>query len=318
MRQVHFAWNLEGIKGSRHPRLLQSFHQPNSVHEDLKLLSDKDIGGFSNARIEWVAPCQENWNGFLRFSGDISTRLPPDDPAIMRSGYAAFRTHDMPPTLFGKSLWNIDPYAFLAMRIKSDGRSYLVNLQTDGLVPTDIHQHRLFATRPGEWETVIFKWNDFVRTNHGFPVEPQSELLRQKVKSIGIGLTDRVEGPFEICVEKIWATNEYDGVGIEPLPEHGRKNIEDLLQNEQEKIKHQDAANITPSAAAINSKTTTNSESILRNKKGERIFWQNDGKLSEWESRWKSNRDKIVWPSWPKEEERRSNSGRPRTSGTKL
>ncbi|KAG4222190.1 hypothetical protein PC116_g29335, partial [Phytophthora cactorum] len=79
--------------------------------------------------------------------------------------------------------------------------------QTDSLVPTDLHQHRLFAKRPGEWETVLIKWNDFVRTNHGFVVEPQTEILRQKVKSIGVGLTDRVPGPFDLCIERIWATN---------------------------------------------------------------------------------------------------------------
>jgi NADH dehydrogenase [ubiquinone] 1 alpha subcomplex assembly factor 1 len=109
--------------------------------------------------------------------------------------------------LFGKSLWDIDPWAYLALRIKSDGRAYFVNVQTDSVEPTDIHQHRLFAKRPGEWETVLINWNEFVRTNHGHVVEPQSEMLRQKVNSIGIGLTDRVPGPFELCVERIWASN---------------------------------------------------------------------------------------------------------------
>lgn len=46
-----------------------------------------------------------------------------------------------------------------------------------------------------------------MRTNHGFVVEPQTELLRQRVHSVGIGLTDRVEGPFELCIERVWATN---------------------------------------------------------------------------------------------------------------
>lgn len=53
----------------------------------------------------------------------------------------------------------------------------------------------------------MIAWNDFVRTNHGFVVEPQAEMLRQKVRTIGIGLTDRVPGPFELCIERIWATN---------------------------------------------------------------------------------------------------------------
>ncbi|KAJ2995487.1 hypothetical protein NUW58_g1258 [Xylaria curta] len=99
-------------------------------------------------------------------------------------------------------------YTYLALRIRSDGRSYLVNVQTESVVPTDLHQHRLFAKRPGEWETVLIKWNDFVRTNHGFVVEPQTEMLRQKVRTLGIGLTDRVPGSFNLCIERIWATND--------------------------------------------------------------------------------------------------------------
>ncbi|RHZ43169.1 uncharacterized protein CDV56_101304 [Aspergillus thermomutatus] len=38
-------------------------------------------------------------------------------------------------------------------------------------------------------------------------VEPQTSLLRQRVKSIGIGLTDRVEGPYDLRIHRIWATN---------------------------------------------------------------------------------------------------------------
>jgi NADH dehydrogenase [ubiquinone] 1 alpha subcomplex assembly factor 1 len=178
-------------------------------------MSDVDIGGSSTANLDWIpsqsssdpgAPAQAP-KGYAKFHGTISTKLPKDRLDIQRTGYAAWRTQDRRPTLFGHSLWNIDSYAYLALRVKSDGRSYLVNVQTESVVPTDLHQHRLFTKRPGEWETILIKWNDFVRTNHGFVVEPQTEILRQKVRSIGLGLTDRVPGPYELCIERIWATN---------------------------------------------------------------------------------------------------------------
>ena len=185
-------------------------------------MSDVDIGGFSTAHLDWErsslhppgppTPPQASRSagyGYARFHGSISVELPQGRPNIERSGYAAWRTLDRPSTMFGKTLWNIDPYAYLALRVKSDGRSYLINVQTESVVPTDIHQHRLFTKRPGEWETVLIKWNDFVRTNHGFVVEPQAEILRQKVRTIGIGLTDRVPGPYELCIERIWATNDF-------------------------------------------------------------------------------------------------------------
>lgn len=199
-------------------------------------MCDSDMGGFSRANLDWIPPStsakpppSENIHGHVRFHGKISIELPVNKPQIQRTGYAAWRIHDRPPTIFGKSLWDIDPYAFLALRIKSDGRKYFVNVQTESIVPTDLHQHRLYARNPGEWETVLIRWDEFVRTNHGVVVEPQAELLRQKVRTVGIGLIDRIPGDFELCVERIWATN---GLSEQDRAEDGR------LEEGQLKSKH--------------------------------------------------------------------------------
>ncbi|KHO00966.1 Complex I intermediate-associated protein 30 [Metarhizium album ARSEF 1941] len=215
-RRSNIALRMEAVKGPLGPRPLYEFTHAASV-QDCVLMSDASIGGSSRSHLDFVAGDDSAANdsrpppSYARFHGRISTSLPAHRPNVQRSGYAAFRTPDQRPTLFGRSVWDIDPYAYLALRIKSDGRSYFVNLQTEAVEPTDLHQHRLFAKRPGQWETVLIKWNDFVRTNHGFVVEPQTEILRQKVRTVGIGLTDRVEGPFELCIEKVWATNEVAG-----------------------------------------------------------------------------------------------------------
>jgi NADH dehydrogenase [ubiquinone] 1 alpha subcomplex assembly factor 1 len=225
----HPAFNLEAVKGPAGPRALYSFCDDESV-QSCVAMSDDLIGGSSTTRFDFVAQQSESTtldslssspSSYARFHGHISTALPDDKPVIKRSGYAAFRTPDQPATLLGRSVWDIDPYSFLALRIRSDGRSYLVNVQTEGVEPTDLHQHRLFAKCPGKWETVYVNWNDFVRTSYGFVVEPQTELLRQKVRSIGIGLTDRVEGPFELCIERIWATNDIEGEAAASVKESG-------------------------------------------------------------------------------------------------
>ncbi|PTB70487.1 CIA30-domain-containing protein [Trichoderma citrinoviride] len=219
-RRSSIAWNLEAVKGPSGPRELYDFHSADSV-SNCVVMSDTLIGGSSTSHLDFIPATSSSSmqtsasasttppvpSSHARFYGHISTSLPPDRLAIQRTGYAAFRTPDQPPTAFGRSVWDIDPYTYLALRVKSDGRAYYVNVQTESVEPTDLHQHRLFAKRPGQWETVLIRWNDFVRTNHGFVVEPQTELLRQRVHSVGIGLTDRVEGPFELCIERVWATN---------------------------------------------------------------------------------------------------------------
>ncbi|SPN99764.1 probable complex I intermediate-associated protein CIA30 precursor, mitochondrial [Cephalotrichum gorgonifer] len=234
-RATHIVANLEAIRGPQGPYVLHTFNDPASV-EECKVMSDAEISGFSQSHLDWhpaspgnpppansasssTAEAPEPPAGYARFHGVISTELPKSRPEIQRTGYAAFRTPDRKRTLFSRGLWDIDPYTYLALRLKSDGRSYFINVQTESIVPTDLHQHRLFAKRPGEWETVLIKWNDFVRTNHGMPIEPQTELLRQKVNSVGVGLTDRVPGPFELCIERIWTTNDASEAEVDNRPE---------------------------------------------------------------------------------------------------
>ncbi|KAI0422985.1 complex I intermediate-associated protein 30 [Xylaria grammica] len=235
-RLSKITFKLEGIKGPSGPLPLHDFHNRDSI-ESCKTISDRDAGGFSNVALDWLPRSESNLEqvtgpGYARFHGMISTDLPPNKPNIQRSGYAAWRTLDKKATIFGKSLFNIDMYTYLALRIRSDGRSYLVNVQTESVVPTDLHQHRLFAKRPGQWETVLIKWNEFVRTNHGLVVEPQTEILRQKVRTLGIGLTDRVNGPFSLDIERIWATNDISECGdIVATP--GSEVKEGQLKNKQ-------------------------------------------------------------------------------------
>lgn len=229
-RLTNIVVKSENIRGATGPREIHNFQTPESV-ADCKLLSDADVGGSSTAHLDWVPPPNAIPTvtagdgsdrkpytpipgSYARFHGTISLELPTDRREISRTGYAGFRTLDRPPTIFGRGLWDIDPYAYLAMRVKTDARSYFVNVRTESVVPLDLHQHRLFVKKPGQWETVLIKWNDFVRTNHGKVIEPQTGMLRQKVLSIGFSTTDRKPGPYELCVERLWATNDFDEAGV--------------------------------------------------------------------------------------------------------
>jgi NADH dehydrogenase [ubiquinone] 1 alpha subcomplex assembly factor 1 len=229
-RQANIAVRMEGLHQPQKPFPLIKFDEAQSP-ERCKIMSDQtNFGGYSRASLTYVPGEKhiDNEGGLGRigggeqagqepahvlFKGSISTELPPNKPEVQRSGFAAWRTRDRGIWAFGKLLWDIDPYAYLALRIKSDGRKYFVNIQTESIVPTDIHQHLLPSYTPGKWETVTIPFSAFVRTNYGMVVEPQKEMLRQRVKSVGIGLTDRVPGPFELCIADVYATNR--------APEHG-------------------------------------------------------------------------------------------------
>ncbi|KAH9841286.1 Complex I intermediate-associated protein 30 (CIA30) [Teratosphaeria destructans] len=227
-RQAIIAVKMEGLHVPRKAFPIIHFDSPDSP-QACKVMSDATtFGGYSKAELSYQpgAPHREVEPGQIGggegvgeepshalFKGSISTELPPNKPDVQRSGFAAWRTRDRGFSLFGKLLWDIDPYSYLALRIKSDGRKYFINIQTESIVPTDIHQHLLPCYTPGEWETVTIPFSAFVRTNYGMVVEPQREMLRQKVRSVGIGLTDRVPGPFELRIADIYATNKTIGKG---------------------------------------------------------------------------------------------------------
>ena len=199
------ALTQEGVHGRMTPYSLLNFSHPHVV-DSCKVMSDADIGGSSKASLDYITTSSSQ-PAHARFHGSISTDLPRDRPQVQRTGYAGWRNKDRPPTLFGKSLWDLDPYTYIAIQVKSDGRKYFVNIQTESIVYTDLHQHRLHARKQGEWETVLIEISSFVRTNHGEVVEPQTEMLRQKVRTIGVSLTDRVPGPFDLAIGSVWASN---------------------------------------------------------------------------------------------------------------
>ncbi|KAE8352143.1 complex I intermediate-associated protein 30-domain-containing protein [Aspergillus coremiiformis] len=259
-RLSKIAWNSEGLHTPTKPYVLLDF-EDESIVAGCKTMADRAVGGFSTASLDYVpADPATKSPAHARFHGSISTKLP-QNWRIERTGYAAFRNKDRGLWLFGQLYWDMDPYTYLALRVKSDGRRYTVNIQTDSIVQTDIHQHRLYtrhhrvqaessddylsshsaetpelaealyphgipaslsdippastimSTSTGTtsgttgWETIMIPFNGFVRTNLGLVVEPQTSIMRQRVKSIGIGLTDRVDGPYDLHVHKIWATN---------------------------------------------------------------------------------------------------------------
>ncbi|RHZ75840.1 hypothetical protein Glove_209g159 [Diversispora epigaea] len=156
---------------------------------------DKDIGGNSKASLE-ISP-----EGFGRFSGDISLDLPKNNPIVKRSGYAAIRSASR-GSLFGLKVWDTTLFRYLALRVKgNDDKKYFVNIQTDGPIPTDLYQHRLYLRNIGEWENVMIPFKDFILTNKGIIQDPQVIMYREKVRTIGISLLSQ---PGHFCLEIDW------------------------------------------------------------------------------------------------------------------
>lgn len=161
---------------------------------------DKELGGYSSVHF--------NYDHNLRcghFYGTLNLDLPKENPEITRSGYAMFRTRDQKESwLLGNSYWDWSQYLSLVMRVKGDRRKYLVNIQANTPLVTDLFQHRLFLNHPGEWETVVIPLNDFVMTNWGV-IQDGCEINKSEIKTVGIGLLDKQYGPYSLKIDWIKA-----------------------------------------------------------------------------------------------------------------
>ncbi|KAI8801507.1 complex I intermediate-associated protein 30-domain-containing protein [Cladochytrium replicatum] len=107
----------------------------------------------------------------------------------------------MPLTLFHRPRLDTTLYRYLAIRARGDSRHWFLNLQADSLYPTHLWQHWIYFKTPGQWETVMIPFQDFVLTANGFVQARQIELDRAKVKTVGFSV---VRQPREFSLEVDW------------------------------------------------------------------------------------------------------------------
>ncbi|ORX58821.1 NADH:ubiquinone oxidoreductase complex I intermediate-associated protein 30 [Hesseltinella vesiculosa] len=190
---------MDGLHGWKKEMPMLSFTAKTDL-DRWALGCDKDIGGFSEAALDIT---EENTGSF---HGRLSLDLPANTE-IKQSGYAAIRSKTPESSMFGTPCWDTSLFRYLALRVRGDQRKYFVNIQTDGVIQTDLYQHRLFLRTPGQWETVMIPFRDFILTNNGIIQEQQIEMFREKVKTVGISIMDKTDGPFRIDIEWIKAMN---------------------------------------------------------------------------------------------------------------
>ncbi|CAG8521030.1 7721_t:CDS:2 [Paraglomus brasilianum] len=181
--------------------------------------SDKDIGGNSDAKLE-ITP--EN---VCRFYGNVCKDLPPIASEQAASGYAGMRSKVRGLTVFGTPNWDTSMFRFLALRVRGDNKKYFVNMQTEGVHPADLWQHRLFLRNPGQWEVVMIPFRDFILTRKGIILEPQIEMNREKVKTVGFSLLAQ-SGPFSLEIDYITAINTEETEGDWPRITKPKKDKE--------------------------------------------------------------------------------------------
>lgn len=71
---------------------------------------------------------------------------------------------------------------------------YFINIQTDGPVQSDLFQHRLWLPNPSspeaphEFTDILIPFSDFTLTNSGDLSEIQIEMLRSRIRTVGVSV----------------------------------------------------------------------------------------------------------------------------------
>ncbi|EHB10327.1 Complex I intermediate-associated protein 30, mitochondrial [Heterocephalus glaber] len=170
--------------------------------------SDKMIGG----RSEVFLKMGKNNQSALLY-GTLSTEAPRDGESS-QSGYCAMRSRVLRGAFERRQSYNWSQYNSLYLRIRGDGRPWMVNLQeqVEFIQSKDWMYSYFMYTRGGPyWQEVKIPFSKFFFSNKGRIRDGQHQLMVDKISSIGFTLADKVDGPFFL---------EIDFIGVFTDPAH--------------------------------------------------------------------------------------------------
>jgi monofunctional biosynthetic peptidoglycan transglycosylase len=148
-------------------------------------VNDGVMGGLSQSQMKFTT------EGTALFEGTLSLEN--------NGGFASVRTIPDDFALGG--------YTGLVVRVKGDGRRYMLRLRTDRYWDGPAYEAG-FDTVAETWVTVRLPFRDFVPTFRGRRLRNMPALDGTDVRQIGFMLADKKAGPFQLEIDWIRA---YEG-----------------------------------------------------------------------------------------------------------
>ena len=160
-------------------RPLLDFAGPEAAQK-WQAVNDGVMGGVSEGRFRITE------QGTLEFSGTLSLEN--------NGGFASVRTK---PTEL-----NIKAGDAIVVRVKGDGREYVLNLYTKSRQMAFSYRAPL-PTKQGEWSEVSVPLTDFIPTAFGRRVQGMGPVEPSQINGLGFMLSDKKPGKFQMQVESV-------------------------------------------------------------------------------------------------------------------
>jgi NADH dehydrogenase [ubiquinone] 1 alpha subcomplex assembly factor 1 len=145
-------------------------------------IDDGVMGGRSRSDLARAAP------GIARFSGNVSL--------ANNGGFASVRT--------AARAWSTLGATALALRVHGDGKTYKFTVRTDDSFDGVQYQAR-FTPPAGEWSEPVLPGASFVPSFRGRAVAGAPPLDLSRVRALGLMISDKQAGPFELQLDWIAA-----------------------------------------------------------------------------------------------------------------
>ena len=148
-----------------------------STVNNWEAIDDRIMGGLSQSQ----PACIDNVG--LRFSGTVSLEN--------NGGFASIRSN--PDTA------DLGQYTGLTLRLRGDGKRYKISLRTDHFYDGVSYQ-TTFATEQDSWQEICLPFEAFIPTHHGIKLSTVAPMDLTSIKSFGLFISDRQEGPFQLDI----------------------------------------------------------------------------------------------------------------------
>lgn len=166
-----------------HGNSISEFNRADNEKLGWRIVDDGVMGGLSRGNVAFSR------SKTMRFFGDLSLKN--------NGGFSSVRTRDV--------ALDLSEFEGLVMRVKGDGRTYQLRLNTDARYRSwDVSFQAAFETKRGKWTEVRVPFSKFVGGFRGRML--RKEVLEPgKIRRLGILLGDKKPGAFKLEVDWVRA-----------------------------------------------------------------------------------------------------------------
>lgn len=135
----------------------------------------------------------------------LSTTVPKDG-RIKKAGYCNITTIPKYKSFGRKYYYDCFNYNQLVLRVRGDGRCYMINLLQTGyfdLTWNDMYNYVMYTRGGPYWQVVKIPFAKFLFSNKGVVQDRQIPMPKEGITNFGITLADKKPGPFRLEIDYI-------------------------------------------------------------------------------------------------------------------